>query len=255
MTFSQITRSNINTQAIQEATASEPLTISQEYAMQESWRKDADKLTFIICQPLPVPEDKNPLPHSIQPEIHDHADRMIGDVNLFLSLIPDPDADTIPPTNPPPNNPDTNPIPPPPVSVTGELEIMIAKPSLHRQGYGRASLLTFIHYIRTYQNAIVSEFLRHHHGTSNPAPITIQPPSTSSLKLSAKISASNTASLSLFSSLGFARTADADSPPNFFGEYELSLEEGALAGGEALSLSMKRMRTGGVGGWRELEYG
>ena len=37
-------------QEIQLATASEPLTLDQEYAMQQSWRADADKLTFIICR-------------------------------------------------------------------------------------------------------------------------------------------------------------------------------------------------------------
>merc|ERR1711939_1226447 len=37
---------------IQAETASEPLTLEEEYAMQRSWRTDADKLTFIACLPL-----------------------------------------------------------------------------------------------------------------------------------------------------------------------------------------------------------
>ena len=52
--------------AILEATASEPLTLEEEYRMCESWRADTDKCTFI------VEVDGSP----------------VGDVNLFLN---DPD--------------------------------------------------------------------------------------------------------------------------------------------------------------------
>jgi hypothetical protein len=38
---------------MQEATASERLTLEEEYENQESWRASHDKLTFIICEPHP----------------------------------------------------------------------------------------------------------------------------------------------------------------------------------------------------------
>ena len=69
---------------IQKATASEPLSLSQEYEMQRSWRKDHDKLTFIVCEPVP-PEEASKLDH-IDGGVQDGPARMIGDVNLYLSV-------------------------------------------------------------------------------------------------------------------------------------------------------------------------
>lgn len=46
--------------------------------MQQSWRDDHDKLTFIAC--LPSSDDEE-----LVAGICDAPDRMVGDVNLFLS--------------------------------------------------------------------------------------------------------------------------------------------------------------------------
>ncbi|KAG0645197.1 N-acetyltransferase 9 [Hyphodiscus hymeniophilus] len=80
---------------IQEATASEPLSLKQEYAMQQSWRNDHDKLTFIACLPLSDEVIGNTLETSLgnqkdeRGELlggeYDGPERMVGDVNLFLS--------------------------------------------------------------------------------------------------------------------------------------------------------------------------
>ena len=68
-------------QAIQQATASEPLTLEEEYANQESWRVSHDKLTFIVCQPVldPSPELKH-----VDAAKVDSDERMVGDVNFFI---------------------------------------------------------------------------------------------------------------------------------------------------------------------------
>jgi hypothetical protein len=47
--------------------------------MQQSWRRDHDKLTFIACLPLPGDEKE------VVGEEHDRPEKMVGDVNLFLS--------------------------------------------------------------------------------------------------------------------------------------------------------------------------
>ena len=58
---------------LQVLTASEPITLDQEFEMQHEWCRDPLKCTFIIQSPL-VSE------HNL-----DGYGGMVGDVNLFLS--------------------------------------------------------------------------------------------------------------------------------------------------------------------------
>jgi Acetyltransferase (GNAT) domain len=213
--------------------------------MQESWRKDADKLTFIICQPLPTLKDARRLSH-IQLRTYDSAEQMIGDVNLFLSLsntdtTSDPDAEDDAPAHETPLEIDSDSA----IKVTGELEVMIADPKSKRKGYGRAALIAFLHYIATHQSSITNEFLKPHADLPPGSP----PLTTKSLSLTAKISASNTASLALFHSLGFIATGDRKA--NYFGEYQLQLPMGLLDSMAGVEAMMARY---GMEGWREVGY-
>ncbi|XP_063071888.1 N-acetyltransferase 9 [Engraulis encrasicolus] len=85
---------------LQQLTASEPLSLEQEYDMQRSWREDDDKCTFIVL-------DKQKWAEPAVPE----EQCMLGDVNVFLT---DPDDRTL-----------------------AEVEVMIAEPSYRGRGLGK----------------------------------------------------------------------------------------------------------------------
>ncbi|KAL4648113.1 N-acetyltransferase 9 [Arapaima gigas] len=85
---------------LQKLTASEPLTLEDEYSMQSSWREDSDKCTFIVL-------DKQRWEDPLMQE----QECMVGDVNIFLTDPSDPSL--------------------------AELEIMIAEPSYRGKGLGK----------------------------------------------------------------------------------------------------------------------
>lgn len=149
--------------------------------MQKSWRSDTDKLTFIACMP---PEDTTG--QQIQADFHDTPDRMIGDVNLFLSPADEDDEGCI-----------------------GELELMIAPLDKRRQGYGRATILSFMHYIERHLPEILAEYKGDAQGTMK------------LLQLKVKIGSKNEKSIGLFESIGYLKVGEG---ANYFGEIELSLE-------------------------------
>jgi hypothetical protein len=175
----------ITCQEIQEATASEPLTLDEEHAMQQSWREDPDKLTFIICRAGENLVEMN----SVDAGMYDTPAAMIGDVNMFISMCED--------------SSDHQPL------VNGELELMIAESAQQRKGSGRAALLSFLMYVLHHEAALLRQF-----GNCRDGP---QPPSAFAY-FSAKIGKHNNRSLALFASLGFTKTS---MEPNYWGEYEL----------------------------------
>ncbi|RKP02264.1 hypothetical protein CXG81DRAFT_10948 [Caulochytrium protostelioides] len=115
-----------------ELTASEPLSLDAEYAMQQTWAEDADKCTFILhahnAQPATLAgaagQPDAPTPFR-------QYGAMVGDVNLFLRDEPlcNEDGD--------------------PTGVTvrvAELEIMIAEPDARRRGIGREAVCLMLGY-------------------------------------------------------------------------------------------------------------
>ena len=132
-----------------EMTASEPLSLMEEYDMQEKWLVDDDKCTFILHAPTFT---RNHIPFEQQ---HPQLDPsvlggMLGDVNLFLL-----DADYMEeetdrflrrPTEfssrlPPPSPPLS-----PPSIKRAEVEIMVAEKGCRGQGLAREAIQCMLHY-------------------------------------------------------------------------------------------------------------
>lgn len=176
--------------------------------MQKSWREDGDKLTFIACLNSCEAKDvengergkvcigeKEKEKEVVQGGIDDSDDRMIGDVNLFLSEDDEEDDDNQSHANEKEGK-----------KVIGEIEIMIATPEARGKGYGKAILLTFLWYIITNTSTILLEYSRK---------------GNASLKfLRVKIDAENEKSINLFEKVGFTKTSP---KPNYFNEIELRL--------------------------------
>ncbi|XP_042305911.1 N-acetyltransferase 9 [Sceloporus undulatus] len=103
----------MKSEELQRLTASEPLSLAQEYEMQCSWQEDTDKCTFIVLD-----TDKWSRQRATEEEC------MVGDVNLFLTDSEDP--------------------------TVGEIEIMIAEPNYRGRGFGKEATLIMMSYGMTH---------------------------------------------------------------------------------------------------------
>jgi len=101
---------------LQEMTASEPLTLAEEYEMQESWKEDDKKMTFIM---LARERDEEESPGAAV-DYSWYQERMCGDVNLFFN-----DRDD---------------------ARVCEIEVMIAEEKFRRQGRAKEALLIIMAY-------------------------------------------------------------------------------------------------------------
>ncbi|EPS43066.1 hypothetical protein H072_2942 [Dactylellina haptotyla CBS 200.50] len=196
----------MGSEAIREATASERLSLAEEYAMQKSWREDADKLTFILSLPSDgikaAASHDGPLKNYIVVEgVDDKPEILIGDVNLFL--YEDDEEEEV-------EGQERG-----PVEMVGEVELMIARPEFQGRGLGKLAVIIFILYVLQHQGDILSQ------------------DSSRNLKgksfkhLRVKIGKENTRSLELFQKLGFVKLTE---EPNVFGEFELRLKIEPLEG-------------------------
>lgn len=106
-----------------EMTASEPLSLEEEYQMQIKWLSDPNKCIFIIL----VKDKCTGLIHLGQNQREDfittNVQAMIGDVNLFI-----------------------NPIEDEPDCVEAELDVMIAERDARRKGYATEAVLLALLY-------------------------------------------------------------------------------------------------------------
>ncbi|CAK7267098.1 hypothetical protein SEPCBS57363_002427 [Sporothrix epigloea] len=170
-------------ESVRTATASDRLTLEEEYENQKSWRESGDKLTFIVCRARRSDDSNNVV---VAGEA-DAPSQMVGDVNFFLTPFEDDDGSH--------------------GELSGEIDVMIAGLDDRGKGYGRAAVTAFLHYILQRQRkAILAE-----------ASSALSQTSAVLRQLVVKIQATNAASIGLFSSLGFVQKGDV----NYFGEVEL----------------------------------
>jgi methionyl-tRNA synthetase len=188
-------------QKIQEATASEPMSLDEEYENQASWRQASDKLTFIVCKP------SNLGAHVVQARTADADARMVGDINFFLHPYEGDEEEG--------SGEDQS------RWLTGEVDVMIAEYDCRGKGMGKASVCALLVYIQRHLDAILDEFAS---SQDSAAATAATPPELKDLMV--KIKEGNFESRALFGKLGFEQRSEV----NYFGEVTMGLDMAALAG-------------------------
>ncbi|KAL6830995.1 tRNA synthetases class I (M) domain-containing protein [Trichoderma sp. SZMC 28015] len=195
--------------AIQEATASEPMTLEEEYENQESWRTSHDKLTFIVCEPLSrAASNENDEARQIKAQVDDSPDKMKGDINFFLYLADEDDDDEV-----------VEPREASTIRLTGEVDVMIANTQHRGKGVGEAAVRSILAYIRRNLPEILKEYAQGEKLNVEKVQL---------VGLMAKIKQENTGSRALFKKLGFKQEGEA----NYFGEVKMVMSWEASGSGD-----------------------
>jgi len=133
--------------ALLEATGSELLSYEEEIDMQQSWKNDETKCTFIVhaaeaCQfEAPTETEASSETEFV---IEENLEQMIGDVNLFLSEMDDSDdSDTDQISEIKETSQETTPSEP---RMQAEVDIMIPRKDFQGKGLGRAATCTMLLY-------------------------------------------------------------------------------------------------------------
>ncbi|KAF4120699.1 methionyl-tRNA synthetase [Geosmithia morbida] len=208
---------------LQEATASEPMTLEEEYSNQVSWRKAHDKLTFIVCKPINTTStllggDGGDVDF-VRMKTLDSDERMVGDVNFFLYPYED----------------DENDVQQGKDNLTGEIDIMIAEGGDRRKGMGRAAVCALMVYIQIQMGGLLEEYVTAGGGRTSSA--------AALRNYMVKIKEGNSASRRLFEGLGFRQQGGA----NYFGEVKLVID---LADVQEQKWWRETMEH-----WRDIPYG
>ncbi|KAF8154896.1 GNAT domain-containing protein [Crassisporium funariophilum] len=191
-------------------TASEPLSLEEEYEMQKKWQEDEDKLTFIILARGLGGDNIQELVSNLTPTDVRIADLpMVGDVNLFLSgTLPHRRLASEAQTSGTQNLVEMEEQDTDQDEFHAEVEIMIAEPSFRRKGFALEALQLMLGYATGQPQAfavpntnnLCSQSLNHQHDFVN-SPLKIHPGC-----LLSRISDTNVSSIKLFQKLGFRIT-------------------------------------------------
>ena len=135
--------------ALLEATGSEPLSLEEEYEMQESWRTDDKKCTFIVLQRDNLSREPPEHGQVDNDFIVENLGAMVGDVNLFLSEEDDEEENVGEEEKPEGNEQQSGNVAIEKRGMQAELDIMIAEKSARGQGIGlEASCLMMLYGVR-----------------------------------------------------------------------------------------------------------
>lgn len=164
--------------------------------MQQTWRVDGDKLTFIVCRSRSDCRSQDttgvspsPLGLDLEADLDGRPDdsvvgtgpvTMVGDVNMFISVEDRDDGlddgaeddngqgnKTSAATTWSSSLSSSEPQPQPQLRdtvIVAELELMIAEKTQRGQGLGKATIRTFLRYVMQHEEQILAEFLHHQAG-------------------------------------------------------------------------------------------